>query len=155
MKLYRFSPITSKESLIEAIQYVAINTSELCKNITGNVYPISYLTIFTHYPEEFEKLKKILFELGEFDHENNGPFVKLYKTIKLPHNELKFLRLRQPDSYRMQVGCNDFKIENYEEFKKKFLNKNPQNLRLIERPEYEMIEFFHPDFDVLAYVLSN
>ncbi len=153
--LYHFSPINSKEELLEAIAYAATKTTKLCKKVSGNEYSISSLTIFAHYPDEFEKLKSILFELGELDHENNGPFVRLSQKIKLPNNELELLRVRQPDPYRMHVGCNDFEVSNYEEFKSKYLDNNPNNLRLIKRPEYEMIEFFDPDFDILAYVLSS
>lgn len=154
-KLYWFSPIKSKDKLYEAVDYVAVKTTKLCEKIVKDKYPISTLTIFSHYPDEFEQLKKILFELGELDHENNGPFVKLYKPIQLSNNKLELLRVRQPDPYRMQVGCNDFEVPDYKEFKKQFLDENPDNLRLIVRPKYEMIEFFDPDYDVLAYVLSN
>jgi hypothetical protein len=152
---YRFSPIETKEKLLEAVQYVAKTTTELCEKITGNEYPISSLTIFSHYPEEFEKLKAFLFEMGKLDHENNGPFVKLNEKISLHNSELELLRVRHPDPNRPQVGCNDFLIPNYQEFKENFLTKKPNNLREITRLEYEMIEFFDPDFDVLAYVLSN
>ena len=31
----------------------------------------------------------------------------------------------------------------------------PDNLRLLVRPDYELIEFWHPDFDVTGYVLSE
>ncbi len=154
-KLYRFSPIASKEKLYEAINYVATETTKLAKNITGNVYPISSLTIFAHYPEEFEGLKKVLFEIGNLESEHNGPFVRLHEPIQLPNNKLDLLRVRKPDPYRMQVGCNDFEVQNYQEFKDRLLNSNPNNLRIIKRPDYEMIEFFDPDFDVLAYMLST
>jgi hypothetical protein len=55
----------------------------------------------------------------------------------------------------MQVGCNDFEVQDYKKFKAEYLPKHPSNLRLIERPEYEMVEFFDPDYDVLAYVVSK
>lgn len=152
--IYRFSPINTKDELREAIFYVTQKTTELCKKVTGNEYPISSLTIFTHYPDEYEKLKSIIFELGILDHENNGPFIKLHQPITLSKSKLELLRIRQPDPYRLHVGCDDFKVENYENFKNQFLKKSPNNLRLIKRPGYEMIEFFHPDYDVLAYVLS-
>lgn len=154
-KIYRFSPILSKDELFEAIRYIASNITGLCKKTTGEEYPISSLSVFAHYREEFVKLKKILLELGKLDHENNGPFVRLDKPIQLLKNEIRLIRVRKPDPYRMQVGCGDFIIPDYEEFKNKHLKKNENNLRLIKRPEYEMIEFFDPDYDVLAYVLSN
>lgn len=155
MKLYRFSPINDKEQLYKAIFYIANKTTELCKKITGNEYLISGLTVFAHYPEEFERLKNIVFELGNFERENNGPYVRLNEPIQLLNNKLELLRIRKPDPYRLYVGCNDFEVEDYKSFKKQFLDKNLNNLRLIERPEYEMIEFFDPDYDVLAYVVSE
>lgn len=153
--VYRFSPISSKEKLLEAVQYVASSATKLGQQVVGEEYPINSLTIFSHYQDEFAKLKEILLEMGKLDHENNGPFVQLNNPITLPNNDLQLLRVRQPDPYRLQVGCCDFQVPNYEEFKSVFLNKNPNNLRLITRPEYEMIEFFDPNFDILAYVVSN
>lgn len=153
-KLYRFSPITTREKLLEAIGYVADKATQLCRKITGNEHPISGLTIFSHYPEEFQTLKKIQLEIGVLQSEYNGLYVCLHQPIYLAHNKLELLRVRIPDPYRMQVGCCDFEVENYQNFKREFLSKNPNNLRLIERPEYEMIEFFDPDYDVLAYVVS-
>ncbi|MBI2232344.1 MAG: hypothetical protein HYU56_00315 [Candidatus Aenigmarchaeota archaeon] len=91
--------------------------------------------------------------MGDYYNENNGLRVRLKKPINVSGHSILFLRIRKPDPYRMQVGCNDFVVENYKTFKKGYLTKHTQNLRLIERPEYEMIEFFHPDFDVLAYIV--
>lgn len=153
--IYRFSPITSKGVLFEAIHYVASESSKLCKKVIGKEYPISGLTIFAHYPKEFETLKKILLKMGSLVSENNGPFIRVRESISLPNNKLDLFRIRKPDPYRLHVGCNDFQVPSYKEFKKKCLERNPDNLRLIVRPEYEMIEFFDPDFDVLAYVVSS
>jgi len=152
--LYRFSPIKTKDELLETITYIACETTKLCIQVTGHEYPISSLTVFAHYPNEFIQLKDILLSMGKFKSENNGPFVELYEPIHLPSQELSLVRIRKPDPYRMQVGCNDFEIPSYENFKGEFLNKN-ECVRLIERPEYEMIEFFNPDFDVLAYIISK
>lgn len=153
-KLYRFSPIATRQSLLETVNYVVSETTKMCQKITSKEYPISSLTIFSHYIAEFETLQELLLEMGELKAENNGPYVKLRSPIKLQLNELIFLRIRKPDPYRMQVGCSDFEVPDYEQFKSEFLD-GKNGLRLIQRPEYEMIEFFDPDFDVLAYVLSK
>ncbi len=154
-RLYRFSPITNEEGLLEAIQYVVTKTTELCHKVIGVEYPISGLTVCAHYPDEFEALKKIQLEIGTVESEHNGLYIRLREPIQLPHNKLNLLRVRMPDPYRMQVGCNDFNVGNYMEFKETFLPTHPQNLRLVVRPEYEMIEFFDPDYDVLAYTVSD
>lgn len=85
--------------------------------------------------------------MGSFDHESNGTFVKLHSPISFKGNQVIMLRIRKPDPYRMHVGCCDFKA--------KILKENSKNLREIVRPEYNMIEFFDFDFDVLAYVVGE
>lgn len=154
MQLYRFSPIKDETQLREAVIYVADKTSELARKIIGKFLPISSLTIFAHYPDEFEKLSEIVKTIGNFFNENNGPRVALHEPIKAGEKTITHLRIRKPDPYRMQVGCNDFETD-YETFKNENLLKHPNNLRLIKREDYEMVEFFHPDFDVLAYVVSK
>jgi hypothetical protein len=155
MKLYRFSPIKNKNELTKAARYVSTQTTKLCKKTIGKSLPISSLTIFSHYESEYKQLCKILYSLGDPYNENNGPRVVLYGPIKVGDNLITHLRIRKPDPYRMQVGCNDFDFDDYNNFKSRYLKSGKQNLRLIERSDYEMIEFWNPDFDVLAYVLSK
>lgn len=93
--------------------------------------------------------------MGTAYDENNGPRVMLHAPIIVGENIITHLRIRKPDPERPQVGCNDFAIEDYEAFKTKYLSRFPENLILIERSDYEMIEFRHPDFDVLAYIVSR
>lgn len=155
MQLYRFSPIKDEKQLREAVIYIADKTSELAKEIIGKSLSISSLTIFAHYPDEFEKLSGVAKTIGNLFNEHNGPRVALHKPIKARENTISHLRIRKPDPYRMQVGCGDFDVPDYETFKNENLLKYQNNLRLIKREEYEMVEFFHPDFDVLAYVVSK
>lgn len=155
-KFYRFSPITTTEDLNEAAWYVATMTTKLCKKITGSSFPIPDITVFSHYPEEFEKLKKIVLTLGSFVKDNNGPFVKLRKPLQVVGSKISLLRVRHPDPYRSQVGCNDFQVPDYSAFKQTYLKeKYKNNVRVFQRPKYEMIELFDPNYDVLAYVLSE
>ena len=153
--IYRFSPITNKDQLLEAIDYVAQQTTQLSTKITGREYPIGYLTIFSHYSDEFDGLIKIVQNLGVQDGANNGFSFLLHKPIVLLRGDLTRVRIRKPDPYRMQVGCDDFVVPDFIEFRNEFLDTHPDNLRLIKRPEHEMIEFFDPSFDVLAYVVSG
>lgn len=151
---YRFSPIQDKEKLIEAVTYVATQTSDLAKKIIGQTLPITSLTIFTHDSEEYDRLVTILHELGKPYNEHNGPRVALFEPIKVGEHSIAHLRIRKPDQDRPHVGCNDFDVSDYQEFKSKHLIVDAKNLRLIERPNYEMIEFFDPEYDVLAYIVS-
>ena len=70
-------------------------------------------------------------------------------------NTIRYVRIRKPDPYRMQVGCCDLEMDDYFQFKKTYLEPNEEQLRVIERPRYEMIEFHDPDFDIFAYVVSK
>lgn len=146
--------IQDKTGLIEAVRYVAVETSRLAERIVGKTFPIKYLTIFAHAESEYELLIGILSDMGKSYGYNNGPRVELNEPIEVGENRITHLRIRKPDLERPQVGCNDFETD-YESFKKDFLFKHPDNLRLIKRPEYEMVEFYDPSFDVLAYVVSD
>lgn len=155
MQLYRCSPIETKEKLLEAIEYVNQASTELFHKITGEHASITSVTIFAHYPEEFEKLKELQALMGEFVGDTLGPRVSLYEPIRVGDNTVTHLRIRQPDPYHGHVGSNDYDISDYRAFKEKFLVAQPNNLRLLVRAEYELIEFWDPDFDVIGYVLSD
>jgi len=146
--------IQNQKELIEAVKYVATETSKLAKKIVGKTFSIKSLTVFAHSQREFELLTEILEKIGKPYNYNNGPRVELYEPIEVGGNRITHLRIRKPDFERPQMGCNDFEID-FEVFKQEYLLKHPNNLRLIKRPEYEMIEFRDSSFDVLAYIVSN
>ncbi len=155
MQLYRFSPIRSQAELLAAATYVAEQTKVMLRQIVGTSFPVSAVTIFSHFSSEFSALAPVLGSLGTPDGENNGPWVKLYKPIAVGANSLTRLRIRKPDPYRSQVGCNDFNVPSYQAFRNAYLSRCSGNMRLIERESYEMVEVFNPEFDVLAYVVSH
>lgn len=155
MQLYRFSPIGKKEQLLEAILYVHTTSSELCRKVVGEVYPISSLTIFSHYFDEFEVLKSVQAQMGTLVGGVFGPRVVLHEPLVVGEHTITHLRIRAPDPYHSHVGSNDYDIAEYKTFKEKYLSTHPHNLRLIEREGYELIECWDPDFDVLGYVLSD
>lgn len=150
MRLYRFSPITGEGQFLSAVRYVTRKNTLLCRKIIGKSLPISYVTIFSHFPDEYEKLKKICGRIGGQVSENNGPKFALGRTMKIAGHKITAIRIRKPDPYRTHVGCCDFDAD----FNKVRIFKS-ENLRVIKRPDMEMIEFFHPDFDVLAYVVNK
>jgi hypothetical protein len=163
MKLYRFSPIDSKEGLLNAIDYVAAECTWLYFNEVSEVPEIKSLTIFAHFDKEFTYLKSELAKLGETHNEHNGPRIKLSQPIKVASGELnvngrvkpitqtiEYLRIRQPDPYRMQAGCCDYVEDDYWRFK----DLDAGSARCIKRENYEMLEFYSPHRDVLGYVVS-
>ena len=147
-------PIKNQKELIKMVKYIATESSKMAKKIIGKTLPIKSLTVFSHSQEEFDLLCGILEKIGKPYNYNNGPRVKLNESIEVGENNITHLRVRKPDIERPQVGCNDFETD-YKFFKREYLSKHFNNLILIIRPEYEMIEFRDKEFDVLAYIVSN
>lgn len=146
--------IQNQEEFIEVVKYIALETSKMIKKIIGKTLPIKSLTVFSHSQLEFELLTEILVKIGKPYNYNNGPRVELYEPIVAGENNIIYLRARKPDLERPQKGCNDFEAD-YETFKREYLSKYINNLNLIKRPEYEMIELHDKEFDVLAYIVSD
>ncbi len=144
----------NQEQFIEIVENIAKETTKMSQKIIGDIFPIKSLTIFAHSGKEFDQLVEILSEMGKQYNYNNGPRIELFEPIEVENNNVEYIRIRKPDIERPQIGCNDFET-NYEDFKEKYLSKYPNNLFLIERTDYEMIEMKDKDFDVLAYVVSN
>lgn len=146
----------SKEDIIKIVEVIAQKVESLVQHTIGHELPITYVTIFSHYPHEYNRFVEWASELGTKSEANNGVKFTLKEPIQTVGGTVTSIRVRQPDPYRSQIGCADVQVENYTSFKAKELSKYPDNLRLIERPEYEMVEFFDFDAnDVLAYVVSK
>ncbi len=152
--MYRFSSIENKEKLLEAVRYVAAETTKLALKTVGRTFPIRSLTIFSHGETEYSFLTGLLADMGDSDSFNNGPRIELSEPIEAGGHRITHLRIRRPDPERPQAGCSDFETD-YGIFKREYLLRHPDNLILIKRPEYEMIEFRDKDFDVFAYVVSG
>lgn len=146
----------TQEELLNLARTTAEKAGQLVHGVLGRRLNIAYLTIFAHVPEEYEQMLEAAQGLGERSEANNGEKFKLTEPLQTNYGQVHLLRIRKPDVYRPQLGCADFTVEDYAAFKTEELPKHPEHMRRIERPEYEMIEFFtyHPN-DVLAYVVSR
>ena len=146
--------IQNQKGLIQAVRHIASESTKMVQKIIGKSFSIKSLTVFAHSQSEFELLTEILAKIGKPYNYNNGPRVELYEPIEIGKNCITHLRIRKPDFERPQVGCNDFDTD-YKAFKNEYLLQHSENLILIKRPEYEMIELRDREFNVLAYVVSN
>jgi len=146
--------IITRNSLYETIKYIANKTYELKnKHVDEKNMKIDYLTIFSHDEKELENYNKLLSAMGKMVYEHNGPTYKLFNPITLPKGEkLSFLRIREPDIERPHIGCDDFTVNNYEDFKNEYINKDIKHILVVKRPEFEMIEIRDENFDVLTYI---
>src|SRR6266481_7362016 len=137
--------IGSKEDIIKIVEIIADKIENLVKKSIGRELPITYLTIFSHNTHEYACFIEWSNQLGAQSEANNGLKFLLNKPIQTNSGIITNIRIRKPDPYRSQIGCADVYTEDYDLFRAEELPKYPDNLRLIERPEYDMIEFF--DFD--------
>lgn len=165
MKLYRFSPIKSKEELLEAIKHIHLECYKLCKQCFGEYLPnAGNIGVFCHYDDEYEFLTNLRKELTESSDNVDQKYFKLYEPIVIPAQDdipettYTYLYVRRPDPYRFHVGDVDFYLEpeKYAETKQSLLNGNKiKGARVFERPDLDMIELYGPDSDALGYVSTE
>ena len=161
-KLYRFSPITDKEKLMEAIEYIHFACFKLCKKVFGKYLPAAgNLAVFCHFDDEYEILTRIQSELTDKSDAMFGKYFRLHEPIIMPAKEdmpettYTHLYIRKPDSTRPQVGDVDFLLgkDEYAELKQSLLDgKEIKGARIFERPEPDMVELYDADVDALGYV---
>lgn len=147
--LYRFSPIKTEAVLKDAIEYVVDSSEALLKEFLPGIEPLLSVTIFAHYQEEYDYLKKFISAWGKPI--ENG-YIKLDQPINYNERVITKLRIRQPDPYRSQVGCVDYDADFNNTLS--LVKKYPNQVRLIDRPNVKLIELHHPDYDVLAYIVK-
>ena len=165
MKLYRFSPIKSKEQLIEAVRYTHFACYGLCEQSFGSSLPnAGNVGIFCHYDNEYEQLVAIRKEITEPSDDPNQKYFKLREPIvietqdNVPETTYTHLYIRRPDPYRYQVGDVDFYLDQsqYDELKQSLLDgKLVKGARIFPRNDLDMIELYDPDIDALGYVSTN
>lgn len=165
MKLYRFSPITTKEELLEAIRHTHAECHKLCKRSFGRYFPVAgNIGIFCHYEEEYKILTLLRKELTEASDNFNQKYFRLHEPITIPavddipETTYTHLYIRKPDPYRHHVGDVDFFIEPEEYQKLKISLQAGDNIagaRLFDRTDLDMIELYDPDSDALGYVSTH
>ena len=165
MKLYRYSPITTKETLLDAIKHIHNEAYNLCWNTFQRHLPNSgNVGVFCHYEAEYEYLTGLRKEMTEASENYNQKYFRLHNPIietatpETPETKYEFLYIRQPDPYRHHVGDIDFFLPENEYLALKSeleAGKKLNGARVFPSPHLDMIELFHPDSDVLAYVSTT
>lgn len=156
MKLYRFSPIDNEGLCFEALQHIDSKLRELSMLVIDEDIRINTLKIFAHYAAEYKFLKDWIDSLGtnEDDGSATSYYVKPSELMTVNNDPIEYVGIRVPDPYRAQVGCGDFVVKNFDEFKNKYMGKT-EFIREVTHPKYQMLELFHPDIDVLGYIVKE
>lgn len=149
MKLYRFSPIEEEAGFKEALEYVVTQLQKLSEELLGEALPLKTVKLFAHYPDEYEYLHQLVSSLGPKDPLSSDTSFYVETDMKVAGVDVTCLGLRVVDPYRMQVGCGDLGVDDWREFKTKYHSKAP----FIREFREDMIELWHPDYDVLGYIV--
>src|SRR5688572_7464363 len=149
MKLYRFSPISTKEELFAAIEYIHFACYELCKqSFSGNLPNAGNMGVFCHYEYEYERLIEIRKEMTKPSDNPDQKYFELLEPIiipaddQVPETTYTHLYIRKPDPYRHHVGDIDFYLEKekYDDLKQLLFNgKEINGARVFPRNDLDMI----------------
>ena len=155
MKLYRFSPIQSSEACKKALEYIDLKLRELSRLTISENLPVNTLKIFAHYPDEYQFLRSWVTTLGNAEPQNSPTsyYVRPASSMVVNLDPIEYVGIRVPDPYRGQVGCGDFVVSNFKKFKSKY--GTSQFVRPVAHQKYDMLELFHPEIDVLGYIVRE
>ncbi len=148
-KLYRFSPIENESDFEKVLEYLASELDKLSKELFNKQLPVTTLKIFPHYPEEYDYLHKLISGIGSKASFSSDTSFYVQVDKKVAGHNIKYIGVRIVDPYRLHVGCGDYEIDNFEEFKKQHISSS----QFIRNIKDDMIELWHPNFDVLGYVV--
>ena len=139
-----------KEELQKIIQSIVSQAKELKdKHLIGDDSGVNYTAIFSQSDNEYKDLLEAIKEIGEVIlNTKTGPLFKI-TTLDTVAGNLKLVKIRKLDKTRPERGDADFTLNDYDKFKKEFLDK--EGFKLIEREDFEMIELIDSEFNVRAY----
>lgn len=140
----------TKEALQKMIKSIVSQAKELKdKHIKGDNGIVNYAAIFSQDDNEYEDLIEAIKEIGEVMLDTKtGPLFKI-ALLDTVAGSLELVKIRKPDKSRSERGDADFTVDDYDKFKKEFLDK--EGFKLIQREDFEMIELMDSKFNVRAY----
>lgn len=148
--LYKFSPINTETDFDKVLEYLVVELERLSLELIGAKLPINTLKIFAHYPDEYQYLYQFVSNLGPAAPFNSPTSYYTEFSKKIQNYDIKYIGVRIVDPYRLHVGCGDYEVSDIAEAKQKYLG-NSEYVRSLRE---DMIELWHPDFDVLGYIVS-
>ncbi|MFA7654368.1 MAG: hypothetical protein WCX97_05055 [Candidatus Magasanikbacteria bacterium] len=111
--------------------------------------PVNYACVFSQSDDEYDELKKLTGKIGKvIEQTPSGPLYHV-NPIETVSGQLKLLKIRHPDVAKPERGDADFTINNYHDFKDKYLQQ--ERFKLIPRVNFEMIELMDSDFNIRVY----
>ncbi len=119
------------------------------KHIDDKNTPVNYACIFSQSKEEYEELIETSQKIGKVIQETSTGLLFHIEPLETVSGILRLLKIRISDPTRPELGDADFTISNFPEFEKKYLTH--PGFKLMQKPDFYMIELIDPEFDVRAY----
>ncbi len=141
--------MNSKELKLLVKQIVEKANALKNKHTDQKKAPVNYACIFSQSDGEYENLINITKELGKVIKETpTGPLFHI-KSLNTISGNLVLPKIRKAASTRPERGDADFTIENYSQFKKKYITQ--PGFKLIKREKMEMLELVDSRFNIRVY----
>jgi hypothetical protein len=120
------------------------------KHINDKNTPVNYACIFSQSQEEYDELLVVSKKIGKVIEEMPSGVLFQINPLNTVSGVLQILKIRIPDTTRPELGDADFTVQNYPDFKKKYLPKKGWKL-IKKREDFEMLELMDSNFNVRVY----
>lgn len=137
------------EDLKNIVKNIVVQADELKRTLINESAPVNYACIFCQNDDEYASFLNIAKQLGTVVQETKAGPVFHIEPIQTVAGDLRLLKIRKPDPNRPERGDADFTLSDYTSFKSAHLGNS--GFKLIERDDFEMIEYTFPNTDVLIY----
>jgi hypothetical protein len=111
--------------------------------------PVNYACIFSQSKNEYDDFIDVTNKIGKVVKETPSGFLYHIQPLDTISGKLLLLKIRKPDPTRPERGDADFTVDNYPDFKKKYLSQD--GFKLMLKEDFEMIELMDSEFDVRVY----
>lgn len=136
-------------NLIKIIQYIVSRSSELKNKYTdASTAPVEFGCIFCKSEDEYKELTSSIEKFGRIAERTQSGFTYLLnKSIETIAGPLRLVKIRKPDSNRLERGDADFNT-NYTSLKAKY--QTDSRFELVRKEDFEYLRLSDSDFDVMT-----
>ncbi len=137
------------EDLKNIVKNIIAQADTLKQQLFSDPAPVNYACIFCQSDDEYSSFIEMAKQMGKVVQNTKAGPVFQIESLPTVAGVLHLLKIRKPDPTRPERGDADFTLSNYDEFKKEHINQI--GFKLIDKGDFEMIEYKSPDSNVLVY----
>ena len=137
------------EDLKNIVKNIVAQADTLKHQLFSDLSSVNYACIFCQTDDEYRSFLEMAKQIGKVVHDTKAGPVFQIEPLPTVAGVLPLLKIRKPDPNRPERGDADFTLSNYDEFKKEHINQ--KGFKLIDKGDFEMIEYKSPDSNVLVY----